>query len=233
VIATGANTVQTGGPSEDPPVARRHAHIWMLLVGLTVLAALIAGLVVGQRMTSSVLAVDDPVDLGFSREMKIHHAQAVETSSIVYRRTDDPALATLAFDILTTQQGQIGIMTGWLGLWRQGQGIGAERPMVWMGQPHDGPMPGMASPAQVAALRTLPVARMNESFLRLMIEHHRGALPMAAYAAKHASSPDVRLLAANMDASQAAEIDAMQAMLRERGWAPQPEPAPSQHGGHS
>jgi uncharacterized protein (DUF305 family) len=221
----------TEGVADAAPAARSRTYIRLLLPGLAIIAALIAGLVLGQRATTPAGAVD-AVDLGFARDMQAHHAQAVDMSSIVYRRTGDPAIVTLAFDILTTQQGQIGIMTGWLDLWRPNVDTEPERPMAWMGQPHDGTMPGMASRPQVEALRTVPVTTMNEQFLRLMIDHHRGALPMAAYAAKHANSPEVKRFAANVETGQAVEIDLMQSMLRERGWAPQPEPMPSTHGDH-
>ncbi len=63
--------------------------------------------------------VTDAVSLGFVRDMSAHHAQAVRMSEIAHRRSDDPDLSYLAFDILSTQQGQIGIMTGWPDLWQQ------------------------------------------------------------------------------------------------------------------
>ena len=40
-------------------------------------------------------------------------------------------------------------------------------------------MSGMATEAQVLALQTLPIAQATEQYLRLMVRHHRGALPMA------------------------------------------------------
>lgn len=63
---------------------------------------------------------------------------------------------------------------------------------------------------------------MEAQYLRLMIGHHRGALPMASYAAEHAPSPDVASLAANMNSGQASEIGYMQDLLAERGWAAEP-----------
>jgi uncharacterized protein (DUF305 family) len=178
--------------------------------------------------------------------MGIHHAQAVEMASIAYQRTDDPKLRYVAYDILTTQQGQVGLMSGWLQLWHQTQSDPGRSSMAWMGESHErGAMPGMAMREQVAALRTLPVAEMDEEFLRLMIRHHRGALPMADYASKMATSAEVRDLAGKMSAGQAAEIDLLQTFLASRGVAPEgdttmdgshhPMPVPSAsvaHGGH-
>ena len=208
----------TGEP-EDPPrlVLGTTPRQWALLgVVAAVLTALVVGGLIG-RATDPVKGVSDPVDLGFARDMGVHHAQAVEMASIAYQRTEDPKLRYVAFDIMTTQQGQIGLMSGWLQLWNQTQTDSGQDSMAWMGEPHDGSMPGMATREQVAELRTLPVPQMDEQFLRLMIRHHRGALPMADYAAKKATSADIRDLAAKMSAGQSAEIDLLQTFLSNRG----------------
>lgn len=213
-------------PHDDPAAGSR---AWLVPAGLALaLAALLAGLLLGRGMTgnAAAAAATDPVSVGFLRDMKVHHAQAVEMSEIVHRRSDDPAINYLAFDILSTQQGQIGIMAGWLDLSRQTQS-GGER-MAWMG--HEGPMPGMAGDEQVAELNTLPVPRMEEQYLRLMIHHHRGALPMTQQAAERSGSTDVADLAGQMHAGQASEIDLMQRLLAERGLAPEPEDPADGHG---
>jgi hypothetical protein len=61
----------------------------------------------------------------------------------------------LASDISLTQQAQIGIMQGWLGVW--GLPITGDEPaMAWMGHPTDGLMPGMATPEEIDRLSELP-----------------------------------------------------------------------------
>ena len=213
--------------SADPGLRRSRG--WLLPAGLALaLVAMLSGLLLGRGMTTGAPLVDDPVSLGFVRDMTAHHAQAVQMSEIAHRRSTDPSLNYLAFDILSTQQGQIGIMYGWLDLWEQTQSGSGER-MAWMG--HSGPMPGMATAEELAELDTLPVAEMEEQFLRLMIRHHRGAVPMADAAAEGADSADVALLAKKMGAGQQSEIEAMQDLLRERGLASEPEAAGG-HGGH-
>ena len=153
-------------------------------------------------------------------------------SEIVHRRSPDPDVNYLAFDVLSTQQGQIGIMTGWLDQW--GEAHSSEEPaMTWMAAASAGPMPGMATQEEIESLDTLPVPEMTEQYLRLMIRHHRGALPMAQYAAEYAGRSDVVTFAENMDAGQASEIALMQDMLAERGWPPEPEPdTAASHSGH-
>jgi uncharacterized protein (DUF305 family) len=217
----------------DDERVRRGLPAWLLPAGLALaIAALLGGLFLGNGMAAADGAerVTDPVSLGFVRDMSTHHAQAVQMSEIAHRRSSDPRLNYLAFDILSTQQGQIGIMRGWLELWRQPHND-QDAPMAWMS--HAGPMPGMATDVEIAALNTLPVPRMEEQFLRLMIRHHRGAVPMAAAAADQAASPEVASIAEKMSAGQQSEVDLMQAMLAERGHAPEPDSTTPAHGtGH-
>ena len=197
------------------------SRAWLLPAGLALATgALLGGLLLGRGMAAAgPERVTDPVTLGFVRDMSVHHAQAVRMSEIAHRRSDDPALSYLAFDILSTQQGQIGIMSGWLDLWQQGQ-RGTAEPMAWMG--HEGPMPGMATDAEIEQLNALPVAEMEERWLRLMIRHHRGAIPMASAAASQADNAQTADLAAKMSAGQQSEIDLMQHLLVERGLAREP-----------
>ena len=76
---------------------------------------------------------NDSADVGFVRDMSVHHAQAVEMANIAYRRTDDPDIARLARDIADTQQFQIGMMTGWLDIW--GLPVSSDQPLMsWMGE---------------------------------------------------------------------------------------------------
>ena len=207
-------------PPSDGSAARRTS--WSLLgAGLAVVLALVAGLLLGRGMGEASARVDDPVDVGFAQDMKVHHAQAVAMSAIVHDRSRDEEVVALALDILTTQQAQIGMMSGWLDQWEQTQAVSGST-MAWMGDGHSGPMPGMASPDDLASLRTLPAGELEERFLRLMLHHHAGALPMARYAADEASNAPLARLAGGMVTGQQAEIDLMQDMLVARGHDPEP-----------
>ena len=201
-----------------------------LLAGVAVVLALATGLILGRGMAAGAEPLADAVSVGFARDMNTHHAQAVAMSEIVHRRSTDPAINYLAFDILSTQQGQIGIMSGWLDVWGQSQSSSGPA-MAWMGESHDGPMPGMATAEEIEELNRLPLPAMHEQYLRLMIRHHRGAVDMADYAAANALNPLVARLAANMSAGQASEIKLMQDLLVERGFAPEPDSKALGHGG--
>lgn len=189
---------------------------WQIALTM-VLTAVITGLVVLgalQRINRETPG-DSSVDAGFARDMGRHHAQAVEMASIVYRRTDDPSVRLLAYDILTTQQAQIGMMRGWLQGWKL-PGTGQDVPMTWMGHAVGSTMPGLASPEAIASLETLPLDEMDRTFLTLMIKHHEGGLVMAQAASERATVDYVRAIAGSMATSQAGEVATMRAMLAER-----------------
>lgn len=229
---------EASGAWEAPPTAGWRRAAAGAAVAVTIVAALGAAALAGRWTAPAVRAPENPVDIGFSRDMKVHHAQGVQMALTEYGRTDDGSLRYLAFDIATSQQAQLGMMSGWLQLWGANQSSSGPR-MAWMGRPHTGPMPGMATAEQVAALQTLPVATADEQFLRLMIRHHQGALPMAAHARDQASTPQVREFAGSMYDVQLAEINQMQQVLQGRGLAPEPpttaapDPATGHHGAPS
>lgn len=132
------------------------------------------------------------VDVGFAQDMSVHHNQAIEMSAMALGRSTDPVIRTLAFDVLTSQQSQVGTMQGWLTLW--------DRPylpdgptMTWMtgasstgGHPMDmsasandsgqdaTSMPGMASTAELTALRRMNAEEFDGRYLQLLRRHHRG-----------------------------------------------------------
>jgi uncharacterized protein (DUF305 family) len=147
--------------------------------------------------------------------MMVHHAQAVQMAEIIRDKTNSNDMRLLAADISLTQQGQIGIMQGWLQVW--GLPITGEEPaMTWMGHPTDGLMPGMATPDEITRLSELPPERADVLFLWLMINHHEAAIPMAQAILKRTDEPEVRQLAKAIENSQKAEIMNMEAMVEKK-----------------
>jgi uncharacterized protein (DUF305 family) len=177
---------------------------------------------------------DDSVDAGFARDMRTHHAQAVQMAMLIRDLTQDESTRRLAYDIALTQQEQIGRMASWLQMW--GLTLGSTRPvMQWMtpgSMPdHSGHgatpgaaadtqlMPGMATQAQLDKLGTLRGKDAEIMFLQLMIAHHEAGVAMARDGLAHAQVQQVKDLAQTMVTGQAAEIDLMRSMLAERGAA--------------
>jgi uncharacterized protein (DUF305 family) len=175
---------------------------------------------------------EDSPEAGFARDMMVHHAQAVQMAEIVRDKTESPAMRTLAADIVLTQQAQIGMMQGWLEVW--GLSItGTKPPMSWMGHPTEGLMPGMATPEEIDLLYQASPEEADRLFLRLMIPHHRAAIPMAEAILERTDRPEVRQLAESIKTSQKAEIALMESMLRDRvGYSAEVELKP-QSGSHT
>jgi uncharacterized protein (DUF305 family) len=171
------------------------------------------------------------VDVGFAQDMTVHHQQAVTMASWERDHTTDPVLHQLAADIEATQTSQIGRMQGWLELWGA-PSLPTGAYMAWMSEPSHGhtasptggvaTMPGMASDADLAALRAATGPQLDVLFLQLMLRHHEGGAGMLAYAAERAAEPQVRNLAAQMLRSQSAESDYLRQLLAERGGQPLP-----------
>ena len=181
----------------------------------------------------SDLPGDSSAEPGFARDMQVHHAQAVEIALVVRDRTDDPVIRTIAYDIATAQQQQMGQMYAWLELWGLSQ-TGRRSPMTWMStgmnesasakdsmaadmmlQP-DGRMPGMATDDELAQLRSLEGRAAEKLFLSLMIRHHEGGVVMAESVLALSEVPVVMDLAESMAAAQASEIEQMKRLLEDR-----------------
>ncbi len=204
---------------------------WPLLAAVGLLALLLGGLA-GFWLGRAQGPAADSVDVGFARDMSVHHEQAVQMSALIYDRTEDEAIKSLAFDILTTQHGQIGIMNGWLDAWGM-PWTSAGPQMAWMGHPTTGLMPGMATAEQMNALRAAHGHEADVIFLQLMIPHHVSGVEMARHAADHAQYETVRLMAQSMVTAQDLEIAYMQELLQGKGEAPMhTEPAHEAEDGH-
>nr|WP_244636889.1 DUF305 domain-containing protein [Frigoribacterium sp. CFBP 13712] len=202
------------------------------------------GIAVGRLSSPNpVTPGTESVEAGFSRDMQVHHEQAVRMAMIVRDRTDDPATRSMAYDMALTQSQQAGQMFAWLELWGVPQAP-SEPTMTWMSRPtldgsygdhehtpsggaggsatpvatHEpgGPMPGLATDEQLAALEAASGVEAERMFLTLMIAHHRGGVEMADAVLARSENRQVRVFATGMVQSQESEIDAMEDMLAER-----------------
>ncbi|MEX0985452.1 MAG: DUF305 domain-containing protein [Actinomycetota bacterium] len=209
-MSAGANV----GPEEVSPDPRGR---WtrLGLIAVVVLVATVGGYLLGSMRASSTPG-DRSVEAGFTRDMVVHHGQAVEMAEIVRDRTNDEAIRILATDIALTQQAQIGRFQGWLDAWGL-PARGIDEAMAWMGHPTPGAMPGMASADDVASLMGLDPAEMDVRFLQLMIPHHQAAILMADEVLTQTDRPEVLTLAEGISSAQQAEIEYMQDLLRQRG----------------
>ena len=226
----------TRSEQDAPAPARRSRGLRAVLLAVIAVAlvALGGGLAVGLGIGATETPTADSVDAGFSRDMAVHHRQGVEIANLALDRSTDPEVRQLAFDISSTQTNQAGQMEGWLALWGLPRSGGEH--MAWMGGEHVGHdmssmsgsdgalMPGMATEAELAELRTLTGTEFDVQFLRLMIRHHQGGFEMAQDAAENSSETAVRTLARSIAETQTAEVTTMVGMLTARGGTPLPAP---------
>lgn len=229
-------------PAATPsPAPRQRSWTTAVLVTVIALGMLVAGggLAVALGIGRTAEPTSDSVDAGFSRDMSRHHLQAVEMANLALTRSEDAEVRQLAFDISATQTNQAGRMQGWLSLW--GLPATGGGTMAWMtgdGMTGDGMsghdmsghgsggavMPGMATEAELAELRSLSGTPFDVLFLQLMIRHHQGGFEMAQQGAERAEVDAVRRLARSIAETQAAETTTMATMLRARGGEPLPAP---------
>ena len=148
----------------------------------------------------------------------------------IYRTTQNDAVRSLAYDIATTQSAQRGEFYDWLVKWSLPQAGGPL--MAWMTMPGSGhahsgdtnaapasdaelrAQMGMATTAELDALRAATGTDADCRFLSLMIRHHRGAVPMAEALSQQGTDPRALQVAQGVAATQSAEIDLMESLQR-------------------
>lgn len=190
-----------------------------LLVAL-VLAS--GGYVAGETASRPDTPRSDSVDVGFIRDMVVHHEQAVTLAMIVFPRATLPPVRDMARDIATGQQREAGLMTGWLQQWGLPASTTAP-PMAWMTHPlttgtdADPPMPGMATKQDVARLAVTRGRAADVLFCRLMLPHHLGALHMIDEEVRRGRRPEVIALAEQMRTAQQREIGLLTRLLTQYG----------------
>ncbi|MGV8970540.1 MAG: DUF305 domain-containing protein [Microbacteriaceae bacterium] len=228
-------------PEESPNTGRRVrlALAAVIVFGLIAFSAFAIGRLSGNPGTPSTTSAE----AGFSRDMQVHHNQAVEMSLIVRNLTDNAEIRLLAYDIATSQGNQSGQMLGWLNSWQLPQAE-AEPSMTWMTRPpvtgsagHEGmegmdgmdggnaagtihepgaPMPGLATFEQMQGLTALTGVDAERYFLELMIAHHEGGVLMAEAVLERSNERVVVDLASSIIAAQSSEIRYMTELLAER-----------------
>lgn len=149
-------------------------------------------------------------DVQFMHDMTAHHGQAIEMSSLIAGRTNNPTLNLLGERITISQNDEIKRMTRWLRA--RGDSVAMDHEHM-TGMAH---MPGMLSAEDFARLRAASGRAFERLFLELMIRHHQGALTMVDQLLSKPGAvqdPELYQLANSIDADQRAEIARMQSLL--------------------
>ena len=167
-------------------------------------------------------------DIEFMQAMIVHHSQAVEMVALLRTRGSSQDLQTLGKRITISQSDEIEYMKQWLR--ERGQPMAApggmmhhHAPGMDMSKMASGDMavmPGMLSPNQMKTLAKARGPAFDHLFLTGMIQHHTGALDMVEdlFAIPGAGQDNVLFdFATDIDNTQRAEINIMQAMLPKTG----------------
>lgn len=217
--STGSGAADTAAPAPPARQDFRFGVAW--LAGLLILGLLLGagGMYLAGRATTPG---DDSPEAGFLRDMSTHHAQAVEMAMIAHAGSTSDDIVSLSADIALTQHGQIGYMQAWLRDWSLGP-TGTRPAMSWMpdaaGSVQNGLMPGMATPAQMAQLRTATGNQLDVQFLTLMRTHHLGGIHMAQAILDESTNKDVTWLAGTMVTAQQGELNLIDDLLKKRATA--------------
>jgi uncharacterized protein (DUF305 family) len=231
--STGESETTELSETDVPKRSQKTALLVIGAIGLLVIGFAVGFLVQMPLADKGVpIPADDSVDVGFAQDMTVHHNQAIEMATIGYTNAVDPLVKNLAYDILTTQQNQVGQMQGWLALWDKAP-LSSGGYMAWMTadsghsmsgmSTETGPvstMPGMASADDMSRLRTATGSAVDVLFLQLMLRHHQGGLEMMQYGATYAETAAVRQLAQTMVDTQTSEAQLMTQMLSQKGAQP-------------
>ena len=147
-------------------------------------------------------------DVEFMQGMIAHHSQALVMSRMAESHGANPQVLKLSNKIDQSQVPEIRIMQSWLK--RNNQF--APDTSSW----HDMMMTGMLTAAQLKELDAAKGIEFDRAYLRLMIQHHAGALKMVDdlfNAPMAGQDVDVSVFANDVVTAQTAEIGIMQRLL--------------------
>ncbi|MGA5305742.1 DUF305 domain-containing protein [Nucisporomicrobium flavum] len=192
------------------PLRRLAAALVLAATALAVLTFAVRGRAEHPRQpvvaaAAATVAAPSTADLEFARMMVAHHEQAVRMSRALVAKPGVPERVRLIADFIAhDQQREIDETNAWLDAWG-----GAHA-----GHAHAGGSDGMLTDAQLRGLDAAAGPQASRMFLRLMIEHHTGAITMArSLLDGDGRNVYTHGMAKHVINEQTAENDAMRALL--------------------
>ncbi len=132
----------------------------------------------------------------FAEAMIPHHQQAIDISEFAPQNTTNQGILAIAEKIISEQGPEIEKMTPWL------NGKSVDYTMM---------MDGMLSTTQINTLRGVKEADFDMLYIQYMIQHHEGAVKMAADALG-LDDPELTDFANEIIVTQSAEIEELMAL---------------------
>lgn len=160
----------------------------------------------------------NPADVSFATAMIPHHRQAVQMADLVPGHGASVPVTQLANAIRAAQQPEIDQMTAMLRAWNapvpmEGHDMSGMGGMSSSDHAGHGGMTGMMSAEQMAGLAKATGAAFDRQFLTLMIDHHQGAVEMAATELRDGANSEAKALAQRITDAQNKEISQMRGLL--------------------
>lgn len=151
-----------------------------------------------------------PADVQFASEMAMHHQQAIELSDILLAHDEaDERITASARFIKQDQSREIDVMQAWLKAWGKASDADAHAG-------HDmSAMPGMVSQAKIDQFATMDWKDGQIEFLRLMVEHHQGAVDMSKDYLVDPKNSFTQSIAQHIIREQMVEISYMNNIIKE------------------
>jgi uncharacterized protein (DUF305 family) len=200
-------------------VTTRAARTLAFFVGLVAAPSLaraqggmsgMAGMDMGHEIVIPKGALYTKADVEFMQGMIAHHSQAIVMSRMAESHGANPQVLKLSNKIDQSQVPEIRIMQNWLT--RNNQF--APDTSSW----HHMMMAGMLTPAQLQELDAAKGVEFDRAYLRLMIQHHAGALKMVDdlfNTSLAGQEVDVNVFANDVVTAQTVEIGIMQKLLNQ------------------
>lgn len=169
-----------------------------------------SGMDMGREIVIPPGAPYTKADVEFMQGMIAHHAQAIVMSRMAASHGANPQVLKLSNKIDQSQVPEIRIMQAWL----QRNNQFAPDTSSW----HHVTMSGMLTAAQLSELDAARGVDFDRAYLRLMIQHHAGALKMVDdlfNTPLAGQEVDVNVFANDVVTAQTAEIGIMQRLYKE------------------
>jgi uncharacterized protein (DUF305 family) len=197
----------------------------------TLLAALLFGIpcaaqaqgqaaAIARARADSIRYPYTPADIHFVTAMIGHHAQAIVMSKWARTHGASKSVRILAERIINAQHDEIASMQQWLrDRLQPAPEPDTTETMAMMSMPgmeHDVLMPGMLTDAQMMQLDETRGPAFDRRFLKLMIQHHQGAVTMVKQLFEtYGAGQDQAIfkIASDVNVDQNTEIARMQKML--------------------
>src|SRR5712671_3424854 len=161
-------------------------------------------------------------DVHFMSGMIYHHAQAVLIAGWAPSHAAGESVRVLCERIIASQKDEIALLSRWLATRHEAVPHPDPEHMMMPGMDATHVMPGMLTDEQLAQLDRAQGPDFDALFLRLMIQHHQGAITMVnqLFAAGAGEEEPVYKMASSVFADQTTEIERMQRMLAADIFAP-------------